>query len=146
MFEALAPCHPLWQRAYPWNIIFKTLYGGQFMLSTQLIILNYLPSYWINWFNLKSCHNLTIHSIYLPIMKVSLFCTGHNSQVHDISCTICDCGDGVNLSLDSLTYSVMSWSPASCISGRDSMTPLPPSLSLSIIAQKQINWMFLNPL
>ena len=41
-------------------------------------------------------------------MKVSLFCTGHNSQVHDISCTICDCGDGVNLSLDSLTYSVMS--------------------------------------
>ena len=41
-------------------------------------------------------------------MKVSLFCTGHTSQVHDMSCTICDCDDRVNLSLDSLTYSVMS--------------------------------------
>ena len=98
------------------------------------------------WFSLKSRHNLTVHSIYLPQMKVSLFCTGHTLQVHDMSCTICDCDDRVNLSLDSLTYSVMSWSPVSCINGRGPMTPLPPSLSLSIIVQKQINWMFLNRL
>ena len=31
----------LWQRAKARNVSFKTLYGGQFTLSTQLIILNY---------------------------------------------------------------------------------------------------------
>ena len=72
-------------------------------------------------------------------MKVLLFCTGHNSQIHNISCPICDCDD-------MCTYSVMSWLPVSCISGRGPMKPLPPSLSLSKMARKQINWMFLNPL
>ena len=31
-----------WRRANARNVSFKTLYGGQFTLSTQLIILNYL--------------------------------------------------------------------------------------------------------
>ena len=41
-------CHPLsttrvflWQRAYTQNVNFETLNGGQFMLSTQSIMLNY---------------------------------------------------------------------------------------------------------
>ena len=105
-----------------------------------------IPSYWINWSNLKSHHNLLVLSVYLPQMKVLLFCTGHKSQVHDVSCTICTCVMIELSSLDSLTHSVMSWLPASCISGRGPMTPLPPSLSLSMMAQKQINQTCLNPL
>ena len=54
-----------------------------------------IPSYRINWSNLKSRHNLQVPSVYLPQMKVLLFCTGHNSQVHDVSCTICTCDDRV---------------------------------------------------
>ena len=38
----------IWQRAGTWNVSFETLYGGQFMLSTQLIIPNYpvILSHW----------------------------------------------------------------------------------------------------
>ena len=54
-----------------------------------------IPSYRINGSNLKSCHNLQVPSVYLPQMKVLFFCTGHNSQVHDVSCTICTCNDRV---------------------------------------------------
>ena len=44
MFQVLALHHSLWQRADAWNISFQTLYGGQFTLSTHLIIL-YYPGY-----------------------------------------------------------------------------------------------------
>ena len=42
--------HSLWQRADAQNISFETLYVGQFVSSTQLIILNYLVilSHWRN--------------------------------------------------------------------------------------------------
>ena len=40
----------------------------------------------------------------------------------------------------------MSWFPVSCFSERGPVTPLPPSLSLSIMKRRQINWIFLNPL
>ena len=33
--------HSLWRRANARNVSFETFYGGQFRLSTQLIILNY---------------------------------------------------------------------------------------------------------
>ena len=33
--------HLFWRRANAWNVSFETLYGGQFTLSTQFIILNY---------------------------------------------------------------------------------------------------------
>ena len=33
--------HSLWRRASARNVSFETFYGGQFRLSTQLIILNY---------------------------------------------------------------------------------------------------------
>ena len=38
----------IWQRAGTWNVSFETLYSGQFMLSTQLIIPNYpvILSHW----------------------------------------------------------------------------------------------------
>ena len=68
-------------------------------------------------------------------MKIKFFCTGQDPQVHDISCPICDCDD-------MSTYSVMSWLPVSCISGRGPMIPLPPSLSVSIMTRRQINWMY----
>ena len=38
----LALCHLLWQRANDQNVSFETCNGGQFTLSIQLIILNYL--------------------------------------------------------------------------------------------------------
>ena len=40
--------HLLWRRANARNVSFETLYGGQFTLSTQLIILNYpvIISHW----------------------------------------------------------------------------------------------------
>ena len=68
-FWALTVRRSLWRWANHRNVSFKTLYGGQFTLSTQLITQNYLPSYWINWFRLKSYHNLPVLSIYLPQTK-----------------------------------------------------------------------------
>ena len=41
MFWALALLQNEWQRANAWNVGFETFYGGQLMISTQLIILNY---------------------------------------------------------------------------------------------------------
>ena len=41
MFRALALRQSLWRRANARNVSFKTLYGGQFTLSTQLIPPNY---------------------------------------------------------------------------------------------------------
>ena len=41
MFRALAPRLSPWRRANARNVRFETLYGGQFTLSTQLIIPNY---------------------------------------------------------------------------------------------------------
>ena len=40
--------HSLWKRAKTQNVSFETLYGGQLMLSTRLIILNYpvILSHW----------------------------------------------------------------------------------------------------
>ena len=104
-----------------------------------------IPSYWINWSNLKSRHNLLVLSVYLPQMKVLLFCT---DTIHKFMMSVARFVLVMIelLSLDSLTHSVMSWLPVSCISGRGPMTPLPPSLSLSMMAQKQINQMCLNPL
>ena len=47
----LAQCQSQWRRADTPNVSFETLYSGQFMLSTQLITLNYpilhLPWCWL---------------------------------------------------------------------------------------------------
>ena len=40
--KSLALCQSLWQRANAQNVSFKTLYGGQFTLSTQLRLLDLL--------------------------------------------------------------------------------------------------------
>ena len=37
--EKMTPCS-FWRRTNAWHVSFKTLYGGQFTLSTQLIMLN----------------------------------------------------------------------------------------------------------
>ena len=41
MFRALALRQSDWRRAKARNVSFEILYGGQFTLSTELIILNY---------------------------------------------------------------------------------------------------------
>ena len=53
--------HLFWRRANAWNVSFETLYGGQFTLSTQFIILNYPVT-------LYHRHNTTVSlETYLPL-------------------------------------------------------------------------------
>ena len=114
------------------------------MLSTQLTILKYLVT---EWTGPISNHIIIYKYLQFIYHKWRFSCfvldTSHKFMM-SVALSVLVMIE--LLSLDSLTHSVMSWLPASCISGRGPMTPLPPSLSLSMMAQKQINWMFLNPL
>ena len=114
------------------------------MLSTQLTILKYLVT---EWTGPISNHVIIYKYLQFIYHKWKFYCfvldTIHKFMM-SVAWSVLVMIE--LLSLDSLTHSVMSWLPASCISGRGPMTPLPPSLSLSMMAQKQINQMCLNPL
>ena len=106
------------------------------MLSTQLTILKYLVT---EWTGPISNHIIIYKYLQFIYHKWRFYCfvldTSHKFMMSVARFVLVMIE---LLSLDSLTHSVMSWLPVSCISGRGPMTPLPPSLSLSKMARRSL--------
>ena len=99
---------PLWRRANARNVSFQTLYGGQFMISIQLIMLNYRRSTIVPLETYPFIH-LNFTTLWFPLCYLckAIFniccqkvkrCT---SKVWD--CLQCECTD------DSFNYIIVCW-------------------------------------